>query len=64
MLVLSRSPKEDHDRVIIILEDGRRIGIKVIGSDRQSATKIGIDAPDGVEIWRGELLDQQERGGK
>ena len=44
MLILTRSQNES----IIINDD---IKITVI-SDRHGQVKLGIDAPDGVEIWR------------
>lgn len=52
MLVLSRFADES---VILTLEDGRRISVKVVDV-RQGRVKLGITADDTIEIMREELL--------
>ena len=56
MLIPTRSQNES----IIINDD---IKITVV-SDRHGQVKLGIEAPEDVEIWREELLAQQEETAK
>jgi carbon storage regulator len=53
MLVLSRKPGE---KIII----GGNITLTVVGV-RGNQVKIGIDAPDGVRLFRGELAPREGR---
>lgn len=58
MLVLSRNIDED---IIFTLETGQTIRVVVLktnGTGRQ--VKLGIEAPDSVNIARGELLDRHD----
>ena len=52
MLVLSR---EKNERLVIILEDGREIGIQVVRVSH-GKVRLGITAPPDVKVWREELL--------
>ena len=56
MLILTRNQNES------IVIDGD-IKITVL-SDNYGQVKLGIDAPEDVEIWRDELLAQQEETAK
>ena len=53
MLVLSR--KKDQE----ILLDGGRVRLQVLDI-RGNQVRFGIEAPDDVEILRGELVDRDE----
>jgi carbon storage regulator len=54
MLILSRNQNES------IIIDG---DIKVtVLSDKHGQVKLGIEAPDDVEIWREEIYDRQDEG--
>ena len=52
MLILTRK----QDESVIIGDD---IKVMVI-SDRHGQVKLGIDAPDDVEIWREEIYEKME----
>ena len=56
MLILTRNQNES------VTIDGD-IKITVL-SDNYGQVKLGIDAPEDVEIWRDELLAQQEETAK
>lgn len=56
MLKLSRKL---HEKIKLILEDGREILIEVTMLKR-SRTIIGIEAPKSIKIIRTELLERQE----
>ena len=50
MLILTRSQNES-----IIIDDNIKITVL---SDRHGQVKLGIDAPDDVEIWREEIYEK------
>ena len=50
MLVLTRKQNES-----IVIDDDIRITIL---SDRHGQVKLGIEAPEDVEIWREEIYDR------
>ena len=50
MLILTRKPGES-------IQIGDNIKITVL-DDKHNQVKIGIDAPDDVEIWRDEIYDE------
>ena len=51
MLLLTRS----YEQSVIINDD---IKVKVLGIDRRGQVKLGIEAPDDVNIVREELLEK------
>jgi carbon storage regulator len=54
MLILTRNQNES------IIIDG---DIKVtVLSDKHGQVKLGIEAPEDVEIWREEIYDRQDEG--
>ncbi len=52
MLILTRSQNES-----IVIDDDIRITIL---SDRHGQVKLGIEAPEDVEIWREEIYENLE----
>ncbi len=50
MLILTRSQNES-----IVIDDDIRINVL---SDRHDQVKLGIEAPEDVEIWREEIYDR------
>jgi carbon storage regulator len=56
MLILTRNRNES-----IVIDDDIRITVL---SDNYGKVKLGIEAPNDVEIWREELLAQQEETAK
>ena len=54
MLVLTRKQNES-----IVIDDDIRITIL---SDRHGQVKLGIEAPEDVEIWREEIYDRLDEG--
>jgi carbon storage regulator CsrA len=59
MLGLTRHANEN---VVLILPDARRIEINVEWV-RGNKVRLGLDAPQDVAIWRGELLKSVEETG-
>lgn len=55
MLVLSRRPGE---AVFIKCDDGRIIKLTAL-SVRGNTMRVGFDAPEGVEVFREELYEEQ-----
>ena len=53
-LVLTR---KENEQVVFILQDGQEI-IITLGRYKAGQTKLIIDAPSEIEIWREELLDR------
>jgi len=60
MLVLSRKKDE---AVVLILPDGREVRVTVcnILPDR---VRLGVEAPVDMKIWRNELIETKQNGGK
>jgi carbon storage regulator len=54
MLVLSRKL---HEKIFLLLEDGRRVEILVVDIDR-GKIRLGFNAPRGINIFREELLSR------
>ena len=54
MLILSRKIDEP---IILLLPNGDRVEIVLTEYDGRN-TKVGIDAPQDIEIWREEILSQ------
>ena len=52
MLILTRKPNKS-----IIIDDDIRV---TIISDRHGQVKLGIEAPEDVEIWQEEILRQDQ----
>ena len=55
MLILTRSQNES-----VIINDDIRITVL---SDRHGQVKLGIEAPEDVEIWREEIYDKLHEDG-
>ncbi|NND81306.1 MAG: carbon storage regulator [Gammaproteobacteria bacterium] len=56
MLILTRKPDE---AIILTLATGERIEVIIAGVSGNQV-KVGLDAPEAVEIMRKELLDHFE----
>ena len=54
MLVLTRQPGGG---LILKLEYGRKIRIKVVGVDSCQRVRLGIDAPKSINVLRDEVQD-------
>jgi carbon storage regulator len=54
MLILTRNQNES-----IVIDDDIRITVL---SDKHGQVKLGIEAPDDVEIWREEIYDRLDEG--
>jgi len=52
MLILTRNKNES-----VIIDDNFRI---IVLSDRHGQIKLGIEAPEDVEIWREEIYEKLE----
>ena len=59
MLVLSRNL---YDEIVLTIPDGSRIIIKVVGVRNNRTARLGIEAPAGVTIHRGEIQAQVDAG--
>lgn len=54
MLVLTRNEGQS----IVIQTDEGEIEITICGVHGKGRVKIGIQAPDSIDIWRSEVLDK------
>lgn len=55
MLVLTR---KDKDVVYLMLEDGREISIKTFAVPNSRKMRLGIIAPTGIRVERGEVRER------